>query len=103
MFYPLGKKSRKTLGGGVASPPPPPLYVRRQEKIKLREQIPHIGPIPIVIPLKIFLNLILDPLFPRELILPMLTAGRCPTQCFATFANQIVNCSRRETTSVYVL
>ena len=25
MFYPLGKKSRKTLGGGVASPPPSPL------------------------------------------------------------------------------
>ena len=38
-----------------------------QERIKLRERIPHIGPIPIVIPLKIFLDLLLDPLSPRGL------------------------------------
>ena len=35
-----------------------------------------------------------------SLILPMLTAGRSLTQCFATFANQIVNCSCGETTRV---
>ena len=62
---------------------------------KFRELIPYIGPTPIIIPLKIFLNLLLDPLFPRELsvkslILPILTAGRSPTQSFTTFANQIV-------------
>ena len=38
-----------------------------QERIKLRERIPHIGPIPIVIPRKIFLDLLLDPLSPRGL------------------------------------
>ena len=47
----------------------PRLYVTThqefQERIKLRERIPHIGPIPIVIPLKIFLDLLLDPLSPR--------------------------------------
>ena len=31
-----------------------PIY---QERIKLRERIPHKGPIPIVIPVKIFLDL----------------------------------------------
>ena len=40
---------------------------RYQERIKLRERTPHIGPILIVISLKIFLDLLLDPLFPREL------------------------------------
>ena len=46
----------------------PRLYVTThqefQERITLRERIPHIGPIPIVIPLKIFLDLLLDPLSP---------------------------------------
>ena len=70
-----------------------------QERIKHRERILHIGPVPIVTPLNIFLDLLLDPLFPREpIICSMLTLGRSPTQCFATLANQIVNCSRRETT-----
>ena len=32
-----------------------------QERIKVREVIPHIGPIPIVIPLKLFLDLPRDP------------------------------------------
>ena len=39
-----------------------------QERIKgLREWIPHIGPLPIVIPLKIFLDLLWGLLFPRGL------------------------------------
>ena len=33
----------------------------------VREVIPHIGPIPIVIPLKLFLDLLRDPVFPRRL------------------------------------
>ena len=39
----------------------------RQESVKVREVIPHIGPIPIVIPLKLFLDLLRDPVFPRGL------------------------------------
>ena len=39
--------------------------VFRQESMKVREVIPHIGPIPIVIPLKLFLDLLRDPVFPR--------------------------------------
>ena len=39
----------------------------RQEIIKVREVIPHTGPIPIVIPLKLFLDLLRDPVFPRGL------------------------------------
>ena len=35
--------------------------------MKVREVIPHIGPIPIVIPLKLLLDLLRDPLFPRGL------------------------------------
>ena len=35
--------------------------------MKVREVIPHIGPIPIVIPLKLFLDLLRDPGFPRGL------------------------------------
>ena len=39
-----------------------------QESMKVREVIPHIGPIPIVIPLKLFLDLLRDilrdPVFP---------------------------------------
>ena len=40
-----------------------------QERIKLRERIPHIGPIPIVIPLKLFWNVrvFLRIIFPRAL------------------------------------
>ena len=40
-----------------------------QERIKLRERIPHIGPIPIVIPLKLFYNVqvFLRIIFPRAL------------------------------------
>ena len=37
----------------------------RQESVKVREVIPHIDPIPIVIPLKLFLDLLRDPVFPR--------------------------------------
>ena len=33
--------------------------------MKVREVIPHIGPIPIVILLKLFLDLLRDPVFPR--------------------------------------
>ena len=35
--------------------------------MKVREVIPHIGPIPIVIPLKLFLDLLRDPVFIRGL------------------------------------
>ena len=35
--------------------------VLHQERMKVREVIPHIGPIPIVIPLKLFLDLPRDP------------------------------------------
>ena len=38
-----------------------------QEIMKVREVIPHTGPIPIVIPLKLFLDLLRDPVFPRGL------------------------------------
>ena len=38
-----------------------------QEIIKVREVIPHTGPIPIVIPLKLFSDLLRDPVFPRGL------------------------------------
>ena len=56
--------------------------------MKIREVIRHIGPIPIVIPHKVFLALLGDPVFPRGLtdsqsyvpILPMLTAERILTQ-----------------------
>ena len=43
------------------------LICSRQESMKVREVIPHIGPIPIVIPLKLFLDLLRDPVFPRGL------------------------------------
>ena len=35
--------------------------------MKVREVIPHTGPIPIVIPVKLFLDLLRDPVFPRGL------------------------------------
>ena len=34
---------------------------------EVREVIPHIGPLPIVIPLKLFLDFLRDPVFPRGL------------------------------------
>ena len=39
----------------------------QQEIMKVREVIPHTGPIPIVIPLKLFLDLLRDLVFPRGL------------------------------------
>ena len=57
---------------------------------EVREVIPRIGPIPNVIPLKLFLDILRDPVFPRGLtdsqmnhmspFLAMLTAQRIPTQ-----------------------
>ena len=41
--------------------------VKIQEIMKVREVIPHTGPIPIVIPLKLFLDLLRDPVFPPGL------------------------------------
>ena len=35
--------------------------------MKVTKVISHIGPIPIVIPLKLFLDLLRDPIFPRGL------------------------------------
>ena len=35
--------------------------------MKVREVIPHIDPVPIVIPLKLLLDLLRDPVFPRGL------------------------------------
>ena len=43
------------------------LFVLKQEIMKVREVIPHTGPIPIVIPLNLFLDLLPDPVFPRGL------------------------------------
>ena len=42
-------------------------FIYSQEIIKVREVIPYTGPIPIVIPLKLFLDLLRDPVFPRGL------------------------------------
>ena len=36
-----------------------------QESMKVREVIPYIDPVPIVIPLKLFLDHLRDPVFPR--------------------------------------
>ena len=74
-------ESLKKIGIGIGRS----ICSERPREDKSRERIPHIGPIPIIIPFKIFLNLLL-----MSLILQILTAGRSPTQCFATFANQIV-------------
>ena len=46
--------------------------------MKVREVIPHIGPILIVIPLNLFLDLLRDPVFPRgltdnQLYVPIIT------------------------------
>ena len=41
--------------------------VESREDQGVREVIPHIGPIPIIIPLKLFLDLPRDPVFPRRL------------------------------------
>ena len=57
-------------------------------KEEVREVIPHIGPLPIVIPLKLFLDFLRDPVFPRGLtdsqsyvpIFVMSTAERFSTQ-----------------------
>ena len=38
-----------------------------QEIMKVREVIPHTGPIPIVMPLRLFLDLLRDPVFARGL------------------------------------
>ena len=43
------------------------VLVWEQEIMKVREVIPHTGPIPIIIPLKLFLDLLRDPVFPRGL------------------------------------
>ena len=42
MFYRLGKKTRKTLGGVATTPPPPPLYVRPgvESRVFLLDQVP---------------------------------------------------------------
>ena len=37
------------------------LLTFNQEKVKVRVVIPHIGPIPILIPLKLFLDIPRDP------------------------------------------
>ena len=55
--------------------------------MKVREVIPHIGPIPIEIPLKLFLDLLRDPVFPRGLTdsqsyVPLLTI-HCVRFCSA--------------------
>ena len=51
--------------------------------MKVREVIPHIGPIPIVIPLKLFLDFLRDPLFPRGL-----TDSQSYVPSFANDANR---------------
>ena len=42
-------------------------YTKAREDQGVRKVIPHIGPIPIIIPLKLFLDLPRDPVFPRRL------------------------------------
>ena len=41
------------------------IHSKSREDQGVREVIPHIGPIPIIIPLKLFLDLPRDPVFPR--------------------------------------
>ena len=60
---------------------------------RVREVIPHVGPLPIVIPLKLFLDFLRDPVFPRGLTdsqsyapFSMCIAERFRTQWFALFA-----------------
>ena len=43
------------------------IIIKSREDQGVREVIPHIGPIPIIIPLKLFLDLPRDPVFPRRL------------------------------------
>ena len=54
-----------------------------QESMKVREVIPHIGPIHIVIPLKLFLDLPRGPVFLRGL-----TDSQSYVPIFANDANQ---------------
>ena len=56
-----------------------------QESMKVREVIPYIGPIPIVIPLKLSLDLLRDPVFPRGL-----TDSQSYVPIFANDANHCV-------------
>ena len=51
----------------ICSRRPPNVVFHGQEIMKVREIIPHIGPILIVIPLKLFLDLLRDPVCPRGL------------------------------------
>ena len=53
--------------------------------MKVREVIPHIGPILIVSPLKLFLDLLGDPIFPRGL-----TDSQSYVRIFANDANHCV-------------
>ena len=53
--------------------------------MKLRELIPHIGSIPMVIPLKLFLDFGRDPVFPRGL-----TDSQSYVPIFANDANHCV-------------
>ena len=43
------------------------IHYHPREDQGVREVIPHIGPIPIIIPLKLFLDLPRDPVFARRL------------------------------------
>ena len=53
--------------------------------MSVREIIPHIGPIPIVIPLRLFSDLLQDPAFPRGL-----TDSQSYVPIFANDANHCV-------------
>ena len=53
--------------------------------MKVREIIPHIGPIPIVIPLRLFFDLLRDPVFPLGL-----TDSQSYVPIFANDANHSV-------------
>ena len=55
-----------------------------QESMKVGEVIPHTGPIPVLLPLKLFLDFLRDPLFPRVLT---------DSQSYAPiFANDATHC-----------
>ena len=47
--------------------PKPKQLLRPRDYEEVREVIPRIGPIPNVIPLKLFLDILRDPVFPRRL------------------------------------
>ena len=57
----------ETVNRKAKASAPHQIIVQRQEIMKVREVILHTGPIPIIIPLKLFLDLLRDVVSPRGL------------------------------------